>query len=69
MIFRICGGCHQEIGLGHYLSGLGTLWHPQCFRCYECGLPIREKEVVSIFYLRHYNNNDVFDEKLTGLQR
>ncbi|XP_020086974.1 protein DA1-related 2 isoform X1 [Ananas comosus] len=42
--YRVCGGCHCEIGYGHYLSCMGTFWHPQCFRCYACGHPIRETE-------------------------
>ncbi|XP_065035390.1 LIM domain-containing protein HDR3-like isoform X3 [Musa acuminata AAA Group] len=42
--YRICGGCHHEIGYGHYLSCMGTFWHPQCFRCYACGQLIRETE-------------------------
>ncbi|XP_020597424.1 protein DA1-related 2 isoform X2 [Phalaenopsis equestris] len=42
--FRLCGGCKQEIGCGHYLSCMGTFWHPQCFRCYSCAQPISETE-------------------------
>ncbi|THU54664.1 hypothetical protein C4D60_Mb10t27530 [Musa balbisiana] len=42
--YRICGGCHHEIGYGHYLSCMGTFWHPQCFLCYACGQLIRETE-------------------------
>ncbi|XP_072984920.1 LIM domain-containing protein HDR3-like isoform X1 [Typha latifolia] len=42
--YRVCGGCKREIGYGHYLSCMGTFWHPQCFRCFACGLPIRETE-------------------------
>ncbi|PKA63958.1 Protein DA1-like 2 [Apostasia shenzhenica] len=42
---RLCGGCKQEIGFGHYLSCMGTFWHPQCFRCYSCGNPICESEI------------------------
>ncbi|XP_039131933.1 protein DA1-related 2-like isoform X1 [Dioscorea cayenensis subsp. rotundata] len=41
---RVCGGCNKEIGYGHYLSCMGAFWHPQCFRCHACGLPICEKE-------------------------
>ncbi|ONK67706.1 uncharacterized protein A4U43_C05F2880 [Asparagus officinalis] len=41
---RICGGCKHEIGYGHYLSCMGTFWHPQCFRCYACSRPICESE-------------------------
>lgn len=43
---RICGGCKHEIGYGHYLSCMGTFWHPQCFRCYACRQPICETEVT-----------------------
>ncbi|XP_065038147.1 LIM domain-containing protein HDR3 isoform X3 [Musa acuminata AAA Group] len=42
--YRICGGCHHEIGYGHYLSCMGTFWHPQCFRCHACGQIICENE-------------------------
>ncbi|WOL06953.1 hypothetical protein Cni_G15688 [Canna indica] len=42
--YRICGGCHREIGYGHYLSCMETFWHPQCFRCRACGHLIRETE-------------------------
>ncbi|MQM16793.1 hypothetical protein Taro_049751 [Colocasia esculenta] len=43
-LVSICGGCNHEIGHGHYLSCMGTFWHPQCFRCYACGHEIRETE-------------------------
>ncbi|XP_024521231.1 protein DA1-related 1 isoform X2 [Selaginella moellendorffii] len=36
----ICAGCNQEIGPGRFLSCLGSVWHPQCFRCKACGDPI-----------------------------
>ncbi|KAK8950129.1 Protein DA1-related 2 [Platanthera guangdongensis] len=42
--YRLCGGCKREIGYGHYLSCMGTFWHPHCFRCYSCGQAIRESE-------------------------
>ncbi|KAH0457990.1 hypothetical protein IEQ34_013305 [Dendrobium chrysotoxum] len=42
--FRLCGGCKHEIGYGHYLSCMGTFWHPHCFRCYSCGQQISETE-------------------------
>lgn len=42
--YRVCGGCHREIGYGHYLSCMGTFWHPQCFCCFSCSQPIRETE-------------------------
>ncbi|RVW27126.1 Protein DA1-related 1 [Vitis vinifera] len=37
---RICAGCNCEIGHGRYLSCMGAVWHPECFRCRACGLPI-----------------------------
>ncbi|KAG0467646.1 hypothetical protein HPP92_019226 [Vanilla planifolia] len=42
--FRLCGGCKQEIGYGHYLSCMDTFWHPHCFCCHACGQPICETE-------------------------
>ncbi|XP_029120706.1 LIM domain-containing protein HDR3 isoform X2 [Elaeis guineensis] len=43
--YRVCGGCNREIGYGHYLSCMGTFWHPQCFCCHACGQPISEPEI------------------------
>ncbi|KAF8405155.1 hypothetical protein HHK36_010054 [Tetracentron sinense] len=42
--FRICAGCNTEIGHGRFLSCMGTVWHPECFRCHACGLPISDYE-------------------------
>lgn len=42
--YRVCGGCNQEIGYGHYLSCMGTFWHPRCFCCHSCNQPICEAE-------------------------
>ncbi|GKU92018.1 hypothetical protein SLEP1_g5804 [Rubroshorea leprosula] len=42
--YRICGGCHRDIGYGNYLGCMGTYFHPECFRCHSCGLPITEQE-------------------------
>ncbi|XP_068656050.1 protein DA1-related 1-like [Aristolochia californica] len=42
--FRICAGCKTEIGQGHFLSCMGAVWHPECFRCHECNLPISDYE-------------------------
>lgn len=42
---RICGGCNCEILSGHYLTCIGTFWHPRCFRCHSCHEPITEPEV------------------------
>ncbi|XP_026665671.2 protein DA1-related 1-like isoform X3 [Phoenix dactylifera] len=42
--FRICAGCKNEIGHGRYLSCMGSLWHPDCFRCHACNQPISDYE-------------------------
>ncbi|XP_043710916.1 protein DA1-related 1-like [Telopea speciosissima] len=42
--FRICAGCNTEIGHGRYLSCMGAVWHPECFRCHACNLPISDYE-------------------------
>ncbi|KAL7141259.1 hypothetical protein ABFS83_08G041600 [Erythranthe nasuta] len=41
---RICGGCNSEIGHGRYLSCMGAVWHPECFRCHSCSHPISDYE-------------------------
>ncbi|XP_057951954.1 protein DA1-related 1-like [Malania oleifera] len=42
--FRICAGCNAEIGHGRFLSCMGGVWHPECFRCHACNLPISDYE-------------------------
>ncbi|KAJ6848205.1 protein DA1-related 1-like [Iris pallida] len=42
--FRICAGCNTEIGHGRFLSCMGAVWHPECFRCHACNQPISEYE-------------------------
>ncbi|KAF3779001.1 DA1-related 1 protein [Nymphaea thermarum] len=42
--FRICAGCNNEIGRGRFLSCMGAVWHPECFRCHSCNQPISEFE-------------------------
>ncbi|XLS57047.1 hypothetical protein HN51_006802 [Arachis hypogaea] len=42
--YRICAGCKAEIGHGRFLSCMGAVWHPQCFRCNACNLPITDYE-------------------------
>ncbi|XP_009797651.1 protein DA1-related 2-like isoform X1 [Nicotiana sylvestris] len=42
--YRICSGCHGDIGSGNYLGCMGTFFHPNCFRCRACGYPITEYE-------------------------
>ncbi|CAN6484943.1 unnamed protein product [Victoria cruziana] len=41
---RLCAGCNCEIGHHRFLSCMGALWHPECFRCYYCNQPIYEME-------------------------
>ncbi|KAL8476028.1 hypothetical protein ACS0TY_028628 [Phlomoides rotata] len=42
--YRTCAGCNNEVGQGRYLSCLGAVWHPECFRCHACNLPISDYE-------------------------
>ncbi|KAJ6675715.1 PROTEIN DA1-LIKE [Salix viminalis] len=44
MGFRICAGCNTEIGQGRFLNCLNAFWHPECFRCHACSLPISDNE-------------------------
>lgn len=41
---RTCAGCHAEIGHGRFLSCMGAVWHPECFRCHDCNQPISDYE-------------------------
>ncbi|PWA72984.1 LIM domain-containing protein [Artemisia annua] len=42
--YRVCVGCNAEIGHGRFLNCMGGLWHPECFRCHACNLPISDYE-------------------------
>ncbi|XP_068333915.1 protein DA1-related 1-like [Pyrus communis] len=42
--YRTCAGCKSGIGHGRYLSCMGAVWHPECFRCRACNLPITDYE-------------------------
>ncbi|KAF2324497.1 hypothetical protein GH714_014838 [Hevea brasiliensis] len=44
MGYRICAGCNAEIGHGRFLNCLNAFWHPECFRCHACNLPISDYE-------------------------
>ncbi|CAN0872791.1 Protein DA1 [Linum grandiflorum] len=44
MGFRICAGCSNEIGAGRFLHCLNAYWHPECFRCHVCNIPISDYE-------------------------
>ncbi|VDN04746.1 unnamed protein product [Thelazia callipaeda] len=33
-----CNGCKEPIKM-HFITALGTHWHPECFVCQECGKP------------------------------
>ncbi|KAJ8470101.1 hypothetical protein OPV22_024444 [Ensete ventricosum] len=41
---RRCAGCNKEVGHGRYLSVMGAVWHPECFRCHQCNKPIYDHE-------------------------
>nr|XP_043631152.1 protein DA1-related 1-like [Erigeron canadensis] len=43
-VYRICTGCNGQIGHGRFLSCMGGYWHPDCFRCHACNLPISDYE-------------------------
>ncbi|KAG7035208.1 Protein DA1-related 1, partial [Cucurbita argyrosperma subsp. argyrosperma] len=40
--YRVCAGCHTEIGYGRFLSSMEAFWHPECFRCNYCNEPITD---------------------------
>ncbi|XP_076888740.1 protein DA1-related 1-like isoform X2 [Bidens hawaiensis] len=42
--YRICIGCNTEIGHERFLNCMGGSWHPECFRCHTCNLPISDHE-------------------------
>ncbi|KAE8675286.1 Protein DA1-related 1 [Hibiscus syriacus] len=44
MGYRICAGCNTEIGYGRFLNCLSAFWHPECFCCHACNLPISDYE-------------------------
>lgn len=50
-MWRICAGCNTEIGHGRFLSCMGAVWHPECFRCHACNQPISDYEVIFLLYL------------------
>lgn len=41
---RICAGCNTGIAHERFLSCMGGVWHPDCFRCKGCNLPISDHE-------------------------
>ncbi|PKA49619.1 Protein DA1 [Apostasia shenzhenica] len=51
--FRICAGCSNEIDNGSFLSCMGAVWHPECFRCYSCNQPISDEFSMSDNYPYH----------------
>ncbi|KAL8528601.1 hypothetical protein ACS0TY_006153 [Phlomoides rotata] len=42
-IERKCPGCNSHVG--HGISCMGSVWHPECFRCHACDNPISENEI------------------------
>eukprot|EP00981_Chlorochromonas_danica_P005469 scaffold1105_cov184-Ochromonas_danica.AAC.4 len=45
---RVCGGCHQPIVMGQYLTFQGQEYHSACFLCAGCGLPIEEGQPFAV---------------------
>jgi hypothetical protein len=43
-----CAGCHRTLGFGRFLTCLGQNWHPSCFKCRHCNVPISDREVISL---------------------
>eukprot|EP00246_Nothoceros_aenigmaticus_P004775 TRINITY_DN1646_c0_g1_i1.p1 TRINITY_DN1646_c0_g1~~TRINITY_DN1646_c0_g1_i1.p1 ORF type:complete len:363 (+),score=16.73 TRINITY_DN1646_c0_g1_i1:392-1480(+) len=39
-----CAGCKREIGFQRFLSCMNGYWHPECFRCERCKIPIDDRE-------------------------
>ncbi|CAK9209543.1 unnamed protein product [Sphagnum troendelagicum] len=39
-----CAGCHRTLGFGRFLTCLGQNWHPSCFKCRHCNVPISDRE-------------------------
>lgn len=54
--YRICAGCNAEIGGGRFLNCMGSVWHPECFRCHACNRPISEHE-FSVWENRPYHKS------------
>ncbi|XP_056168268.1 protein DA1-related 1-like isoform X1 [Syzygium oleosum] len=42
---RICAGCKSQIGPEYFKSYMGADWHPECFRCHACDLPIEDLKI------------------------
>lgn len=73
--WRICAGCKSQIGPEHYKSYMGADWHPECFRCHACGLPIADLEISpsrdplyheSCYREHHYLRCDICKNYLPG---
>ncbi|KAI6691873.1 hypothetical protein NL676_019583 [Syzygium grande] len=51
---RFCAGCKSLIGPEYFESYMGADWHPECFHCHSCGLPIEDLKIsVSGDHLCH----------------
>jgi hypothetical protein len=35
-----CAGCHLPITDGNQITAMGKPWHPQCFKCTQCAVPL-----------------------------
>ncbi|XP_056168247.1 staphylococcal-like nuclease CAN1 isoform X2 [Syzygium oleosum] len=62
---RFCAGCKSLIGPEYFESYMGADWHPECFHCHSCGLPIEDLKIsVSGDHLYH----DSCDKELHHLR-
>ncbi|KAI4383527.1 hypothetical protein MLD38_009356 [Melastoma candidum] len=75
---RICSQCKGQIEPGQLLNCMGNVWHRECFRCRECGLPIADREFKemgnhpyhnSCYKERHYPRCDVCNNFLPRIMR
>ncbi|KAG6605244.1 Protein DA1-related 1, partial [Cucurbita argyrosperma subsp. sororia] len=60
--YRVCAGCHTEIGYGRFLSSMEAFWHPECFRCNYCNEPITDYK-FPIFSNRPYHESCYYKEQ------
>ncbi|XP_053624146.1 leupaxin isoform X3 [Plodia interpunctella] len=42
-----CGGCNKPI-MENYISALNTQWHPDCFVCKDCQMPVKGKSFYAM---------------------
>ncbi|CAN0872781.1 Protein DA1, partial [Linum grandiflorum] len=60
----ICAGCSNEIGAGRFLHCLNAYWHPECFRCHVCNIPISDYEIpTNLAGLIEYRAHPFWNQK------